>query len=313
MIYRVLGRTGLRVSIAGLGTGGASRLGQSYNQTRAESERVVRVALDLGVNLFDTARAYRGSEELLGSALEGVPRDRYVLTTKFSITQGDQIHSDPEALTRQLEESLRLLRVDYVDVLQYHLVMPNVYDEVVERFHPAALRAQEAGKTRFIGITESVSADTRHEMLPKAIKSGLFDTIMVRYGILNQWAEREVLPAAQQANIGVLVMAAVRTSLRTPEEAVRHLEQFINEGLLDMPRPDLRDPLGFERAGEPVTELTRAAYQFAAAHPAVSSVLIGTGNVEHLKKNVQDLLSPRLTEGQMAYLRRTFGGLTWNA
>jgi len=313
MIYRVLGRTGLRVSIAGLGTGGASRLGQSYDQTRAESERVVRVALDLGINLFDTAHSYRGSEELLGSALEGVPRDRYVLTTKFSATQGKQIPGDPEALTRELEESLQRLRVDYVDVLQYHGVTPDKYDEVIDRFHPVALRAQQAGKTRFLGITESVSADTRHEMLPRALQDDLFDTIMVRYGILNQWAERQVLPAAQRANVGVLIMAAVRMSLRSPEEAVHHLDRFISEGLLDMPHPNLHDPLGLERAGEPVTDLTRAAYQFAAEHPAVSSVLIGTGNVEHLQKNVQDLLSPKLTEGQMAHLRQAFGGLTWNA
>src|SRR5436305_8281368 len=83
MQYRRLGRTGLQVSVIGLGTGGPSMLGQRSGVAQGEAERTVRHALDLGINLIDTAADYQGSEAILGAALAGVPRGSYVLCTKF--------------------------------------------------------------------------------------------------------------------------------------------------------------------------------------------------------------------------------------
>lgn len=313
MLHRTLGRTGLRVSLAGLGTGGPSQMGQSAGLTPAESHRLVRTALDLGINVFDTSPGYARSEELLGQALKGIPRDQYVLATKFQPKQGGAIKPDPKALTEQLEESLRRLGVDTIDVLQYHGVTADIYQAVVERFHSTALSAKDQGKVRFIGVTESVRDDPRHEMLPMALKGNLFDTIMVRYGILNQLAAEKVLAVAQVHNVGVFVMAPVRTTLRTPSEAAAAINHFIDEGALSIPRPHPDDPLGLGTLGEPVPAITRAAYQFAAAHGAVSTVLIGTGNAEHLRANVADLLRGTLSEAQLTYLRQTYGGLAWNA
>jgi aryl-alcohol dehydrogenase-like predicted oxidoreductase len=310
MQYRTLGRTGLSVSLAGLGTGGASQLGQSTGRTEAESHRVVRTALDLGINIFDSSAGYRDSEALLGGALEGVPRERYVLATKFQPGRGEEL-KDASSLTEQLDRSLRRMCVDYVDVFQYHGVPPSSYRRTIERFHELALRAQQAGKVRFIGITETVAEDPHHEMLRMALEDDLFDTIMIKYGILNQSGAQVVLPMAQERQVGVFVMAAVRTSLRNPEEAVARLNGFIDEGRLDVSRPILADPLGLGRTGDPVPSLTRAAYQFAAAHQAVSAVLIGTGNAEHLKANVADLLASPMTEAQFGYLRETYGHLDW--
>ena len=115
MQYRTLGRTGLNVSLLGLGSGGASRLGQRYNLSTSETERLVKRALDSGVNLIDTAPTYSQSESLLGEALQGVPRDKYVLCTKFQPNAGgDQLHS-PADLRESLEQSLRALRTDFVE------------------------------------------------------------------------------------------------------------------------------------------------------------------------------------------------------
>ena len=127
MLYRILGRTGLRVSIAGLGTGGPAKLGQAVGLSVAESHRIVRTALDLGINLFDTSPAYGRSEELLGGALKGVPRDRYILATKFQPKEEDTVKTDPGALMEQLEHSLRRLGVDAIDLLQYHGIEPEIY------------------------------------------------------------------------------------------------------------------------------------------------------------------------------------------
>ena len=82
--YRQLGRTNLSVSLLGIGSGGANRLGQRHGSDRTDSHRLVRHALDLGINFFDTAPTYGDSESLLGEALAGVPRQSYVLGTKFA-------------------------------------------------------------------------------------------------------------------------------------------------------------------------------------------------------------------------------------
>ena len=313
MLYRVLGRTGLRVSLAGLGTGGASQLGQRTGRSVAESHQVVHKALDLGINVFDSSPSYDASEELLGGALKGIPRDRFVLATKFQPHREGALDPDPQALTRQLERSLKRLGVDVLDVLQYHGVAAAEYREVVDRFQPVALRARESGKVRFIGITETVAGDPEHDMLCQALQEDLFDTLMVKYGILNQAAARRIFPLAQEHNVGVFVMAPVRTSLRNDAEAVACINKFIGQGLLTMERVQEDDPLGLYRVGEPIPGLTRAAYHFAAAHPAVSTVLMGTANVEHLEKNVQALLGPGLSPAQYGYLQEAYGSLSWNA
>ncbi|MGI6368308.1 MAG: aldo/keto reductase [Anaerolineae bacterium] len=311
MLYRTLGRTGLQVSLVGLGTGGPSQLGQSTGRSADESYAVVRAALDLGINILDTSPAYRSSEQLLGEALVGVPRDRYILATKFN---PGRVAPDagPDAFTAQLEDSLRYLRTDYIDVLQYHGVAPDAYRSIIDRFHPAALRAQEQGKIGYIGITETMGTDVRHEMLEMALQEDLFDTFMVHYGILNQLAENRVYPLAQARNVGVFVMGPVRMSLRTPEEAVARLTYFIQQGWLDIPIPSAEDPLGMAHVSEPTRDLTRVAYRFAAAHPAVSTMLVGTGNPEHLRHNVEDVLSGTLSEDELAYLRHTYGTLAWH-
>lgn len=311
MEYRTLGRTGLEVSLVGLGTGGPSQLGQSTGRTANESYRVVRAALDLGINVLDTSPAYKSSEELLGDALVGVPRDRYILATKFN---PGRVASDagPEALTQQLEDSLRYLHTDYIEVLQYHGVSPEAYRSIIDRFHPAALRAQEQGKIGYIGITETMGTDVRHEMLETALQEDLFDTFMVHYGIFNQLAEQKVFPMAQERNVGVFVMGPVRMSLRTPEEAVARIKHFVAQGWLDIPEPDVADPLGMGQVSTPAADVTRVAYRFAADHPAVSTMLVGTGNPDHLRHNVADVLSGKLTEAELAYLRRTYGTLAWH-
>lgn len=311
MEYRELGRTGLRVSLAGLGTGGPARIGQSAGLPAADSHRLIREALDLGINLFDTSPAYGGSEELLGGGLVGVPRDRYILATKFPPYARDGLKGDPQALMRQVEDSLRAMRVDHIEVLQYHGVRPASYREVIDRFHPVALEAQRQGKIGYIGITETAADDPEHRMLETALAEDLFDTCMIKHGILNQVPAQRVLPLAEAHRVGVFVMASVRRSLRSPEEALATFREMESQGLVEGLSVTPEDPLGLAAVAQPVPSLTRAAYQFAAQSQAVSTVLVGTGNIEHLRQNVADILSPGLSAEQMAHLQRTFGHLSW--
>src|SRR5581483_12400159 len=112
-------------------------------------------------NFFDTAPAYGDSESLLGEALAEVPRDRYILETKFGLRDG------AGSARASLEASLRRLRTDYVDVFAFHGLAPETYDESVETFMPELERAQRDGLTRFLGMTERYETDHTHAALER--------------------------------------------------------------------------------------------------------------------------------------------------
>jgi L-galactose dehydrogenase len=308
MQHRLLGRTGFRVSVASLGTGGPSRLGQGSGVSEAEAHRVVRRALDLGINFIDTAAGYGESEAILGRALRGVPPEACWIATKFSPLEGDRVRTDPAELRRSLDRSLERLGRETVDLFQLHGVIPTTYREVVERFYPEMERARDAGKVRFLGITERFFADPDHAMLPMALADDLFDTIMLKYGILNQTAARQVLPMAAARNVGVLNMASVRVKLSDPTQLEALLADWKAAGKLPADALPERDPLGFLVHGD-VDSVVSAGYRFAAAPEAVSTVLTGTANLEHLKRNVTALLGPPLPEEDAARLRALFVGL----
>src|SRR5437899_6169460 len=129
MDYVNLGRTGLRVSVAGLGCGGFSRLGLGTGKSEAEAVALVRQAFDMGVNLLDTAAVY-GTETVVGKAIESVPRDSIVLATKAWVPSRTG-RSAAERAVASLDNSLRQLGTDYVDLFQLHGVLPATYDQAL--------------------------------------------------------------------------------------------------------------------------------------------------------------------------------------
>ena len=128
MEYRRLGRTDLQVSVAGLGTGGYSHFGQRVGRSKDDARRLVRQALNQGVNFFDTARRYMEAEEWLKYALEGVPRDQYILSTKLHNfpTGGEMASADD--MRASIDESLQRLGVDTIDLLMFHSLKAEQYD-----------------------------------------------------------------------------------------------------------------------------------------------------------------------------------------
>ena len=177
MEHRRLGRTGLDVSVLGLGTGGANQFGQKRGASPAEATALVRTALDLGVNYFDTAHAYGLSEDLLGAALQGVPRDSYYVATKYSVADQSGAVISAEAVEAAITLSLRRLRVDWLDVIQIHGLRPAPYDQVISAHMPTLVRARERGLVRSIGITESFAGEVRggEALLGKGIAADVFD------------------------------------------------------------------------------------------------------------------------------------------
>jgi aryl-alcohol dehydrogenase-like predicted oxidoreductase len=146
-------------------------------------------------------------------------------------------------------------------------------------------------------------------MLPIALADDLFDTIMVKYGILNQAAARQVLPMAAERNVGVLNMASVRVKLTDPAQLEALIAGWKAAGEIPIDAVPEHDPLGFLVHGE-VDSVVSAGYRFAAAPEAVSTVLSGTANRAHLERNVAALLGPAFPNSDVARLRALFGHLT---
>ncbi len=301
-----LGRTGLKVGVAGLGCGGFSRLGLGTGKTEDEAVTLVKRAVDLGVTLFDTAAAY-GTEGVVGKGLQGV-RDRMVITTKSMILEGKERRT-PEDVVKSLENSLKLLRTDHIDVFQLHGVRMVDYDWAVSTIVPVLKREQEKGKFRFLGITEGAASDHTAEMLTRAVKDDLWDTMMLAFHMMHQHARKVVLPATQAKKIGTLVMFAVRNIFARPERVAAGMKELADAGLVPKSLADDPNPLGFLIHKGGADSLTDAAYRFARYEPGVDVVLFGTGDVHHMEANVASLSKPPLPAADRQKLIDLFGHL----
>ncbi|HVR15043.1 MAG TPA: aldo/keto reductase, partial [Candidatus Limnocylindrales bacterium] len=244
MEYTTLGRTGLKVSVAGLGCGGPSRLGMRNDpQTASNAIALVKLAMDLGVNFIDTAQTY-GTEPIVGRAIAGVPRDRLVISTKKTLPAED--HPDPEAeVVKGLEQSLKLIGTDYIDIYHLHGVEPKDYGFAKNRLMPVMRRLKEQGKIRFIGVTEGFVPDPSHTLLQESLKENLWDVVMVGFSLLNPSARKTLWPLTKQYGVGVLDMFAVRRALSQPERLKEVCAELVRNGAIAGAVMNETDPLGF--------------------------------------------------------------------
>jgi aryl-alcohol dehydrogenase-like predicted oxidoreductase len=307
MQYTTFGRTGLKVSVAGLGCGGFSRLGLGTGQSTDHAVGIVRQALDLGVNLIDTAAVY-GTEDVVGSALQGVPRDSVVVCTKASKPAGDAAFS-VDKVVESLERSLTRLRLDYVDVFQLHAVPPAAYDHVRNNVAPALLKLREQGKFRFLGITETAPNDPEQIMLDRATQDDCWDTAMVAFHLMDQVARTQVFPHTLANRIGTLMMFAVRSIFARPEQLAATVRELAAAGQVPAWLAEADDPLDFLVHPDGASSTTDAAYRYVRHEPGVDVVLFGTGDATHLRTNIQSILKPPLPEADRAKLQALFSHL----
>jgi L-galactose dehydrogenase len=306
MQHTTLGRTGIQVSVAGLGCGGHSRLGQSYGATEAESVAVVRRALDLGINLIDTAQAY-GTEPIVGKALRG-KRDQVVLSTKAL-----PVHKDrplkPKRLRRSVEKSLKRLRTDHVDLFFVHGMKVRDLHHTREVLVPELLAMKDDGLVRHLAASEAFASDNGHDSLGQSLDAGddWYDVLMVGHNPFNPSARDRVFPATEERDIGVLVMFAVRKSLATRDGVRRIVDGLVQSGELDRGSVDADDPLGFLLSDDGAASYAEAAYRFARHEPGCHVVLTGTGSVDHLAENVAAINGPPLILEHQKRLQDLFG------
>jgi aryl-alcohol dehydrogenase-like predicted oxidoreductase len=307
MEYTTLGRTGLRVGVAGLGTGGFSRIGIGTGQSEDHAIGIIRQALDLGVNLIDTAAVY-GTEPVVGKALKHVARDDVVVCTKASKPAGDPAFTVAKIL-ESLDGSLSRLGLDYVDVFQLHAVPPAAYDHVRNEIVPALLREREKGKFRFLGITETSPNDHEQLMLRRAAAEQTWDTAMLAFNLMAQVAREHVFPLTMKNRIGTLMMFAVRSIFARPAQLAATMKDLAGKGLVPADLAAGDDPLGFLVHPAGASSLTDAAYRYVRHEPGVDVVLFGTGDAEHLRANIASILKPPLPEADRETLRTLFGHL----
>jgi aryl-alcohol dehydrogenase-like predicted oxidoreductase len=277
MHYRTLGRAGIKVSPYALG---AMMFGAIGNPDHDDSIRIIGKALDAGINFIDTADAYsRGeSEEIVGRALKG-RRSQVVLATKVHLPMGDdpnQRGNSRRWIMTAVENSLRRLQTDYIDLYQIHRPDP---DTDIEETLSALSDLIHSGKVRAIGSSAMPASDIV-EAQWVAERRGLerFRAEQPAYSILNRGIEAEVLPVAQRYGMGTLVWSPlakgmltgrIRKGQQTDLRRAAMLTSFSDERRLDAVEQII--PLA-EKAGLPMTHLAMA---FAIAHPGVTSAILG--------------------------------------
>ncbi|UXY25507.1 aldo/keto reductase [Streptomyces sp. HUAS TT20] len=290
MQYRTLGRTGVQVSSLALGAMNFGKIGRT---TQDEATAIVDAALEAGINVIDTADRYSEgeSEEMVGKAIAG-RRDDIVLATKASMPMGDERNhqgSSRRWLITELDNSLRRLGVDHVDLYQIHRWDPSTSDEETLS---ALTDLQRAGKIRYFGsstfpayrIVQAQWAAREHHL-------SRYATEQPGYSILQRAIETHVLPVTEEYGLGVLVWSPLASgwlsgAIRAGQEVATNRSALLPERF-DLTIPSNRTRLdAVERlagvADEAGLTMIQLALGFVTAHPAVTSALIGPRTLDHL-------------------------------
>lgn len=305
METRTLGQTGLRVSALGFG---ASELG--WDQVpQADVDRLLGSALDAGLTAIDTAACYFDSEEKLGRALAGRPRDSYHLFTKCGHASGLPYEDwTPELVGASIERSLRRLGTDYLDLVQLHSCSAETLrrGDLVE----ALERARDAGKTRFIGYSGD-GEDARY-----AVESGAFDTLQTSINLADQEALDLTLPLARERGMGVIAkrpLANVAWRIGQPPEDGHEDAVLDKDGYGDAYQRRLR-VLAYDFLDAPLQEAVAMALRFTLSVPGVHTAIVGTTRPGRWQQNAAYLDAGPLPGEEFAFVRqrwREVAGKGW--
>ena len=299
MRYRLLGGTGLKVSVLTLGTmtfGGVGDFRQVGSTTVDQARRLLDLCADVGINLVDTANIYSGgtAEEILGQALRG-RRDQFIVATKVGMRMGagpNDLGSSKYHIVQQCDASLKRLQTGHIDLYQLHSWDSQTpMDETLG----ALADLQRAGKVRYIGCS-NFSAWHLSKAVTASVQLGLprFASHQIYYSLQAREAEYELVPMATDQNMGVLVWSPLaggllsgkyRRDIGTPEGSRRAFgwtdPPVTNESQLF----DIVDVL-LDIAASRQVSAARVALAYLLGKPAVTSLVIGARNEEQLLDNL---------------------------
>ncbi|HEX3355666.1 MAG TPA: aldo/keto reductase [Tepidisphaeraceae bacterium] len=277
MEYRELGKTGLKVSTLSFG---ASSLGAVFHEIdESDAVRTVHAAVEHGINFIDVSPYYGATkaETVLGRALKDIPRERYYLATKVGQYGEGEFDFSAGRVTRGVDESLRRLNVDYVDLIQCHDIEFVKLDQIVNETLPALHRLKQTGKVRHVGIT-----GLPLKIFPAVIDRvapGMVETILsfCRYE-LNDTSLEALVPYFKKKGIGIINASPTGMGLLTERGTPgwHPASETIKAGC--------RRAVAFcKERGINIVEL---AIQFSISHPDIATTLVGTASSQNILDNI---------------------------
>ena len=299
MQMRTLGKTGLQVSELGFGSLFTSLLGPGF----ADSKQAVHQAIDLGINFFDTAPAYANSEEVLGKIIADI-KAPLILSTKLGGRPQPFDPRNPRQLKESVQESLRLLHRQVIDVLFVH--EPDrplqydwwsdpeaVYGPVIDVLDDL----KRAGTIRFTGLGGTTCAELAH-----CIRSNRFDVVLTafNYSALFREATHEVLPAAREQRTGIVLGSVLQQGGlgRRYDDVVRQKPAWLSQA---RQRQFLALYQLLDDAGMSIVEL---CLRFAISNRDAGTILIGPKTAKHVADSVAAVAKGPLPAGMMTQLDR---------
>jgi L-galactose dehydrogenase len=294
METRPLGNTGLHLPILSFG---ASSLGQEFRQVDLnEALRSVHVALDLGMNFIDTSPFYgRGmSEVLLGVALRGIPRDRYLLGTKLGRYSGTHFDFSARRVAESVDISLERMGVEHLDIILCHDIEFVDMHQIVEETLPALRKVQEQGKVRFVGISG----------YPMKIFKFVLDhtdlDVILSYNhyTLQNTMLADLVPLLQAKGVGIMNAAPFSARLLTNQPLPKWHKAT----------PLVRETAkrAAEHCAKKGVDIAKLAVQYSIANRDMATCIVGSANPENVKKWAQwaaEPINPQLLQEVLAILR----------
>ena len=303
MEYRVLGRTGLRVSALSFG---GSPLGGVFGAVdENDCIRTVHVSLEKGINFIDTSPFYglTKSETILGKALKGIPRDRYIFATKVGRYGSERKDFDFSAkrVTASVDESLKLIGVEYVDVIHAHDIEFGDLNQVIGETIPALRKVQKAGKARFVGVTGLPLKAIR-----RVVETVPVDVVLSYcHFALHDTTLLELAPLLKNRGVGIInaspLVMGLFSSRETPpwHPAPAELKEVC-----------ARAAAHCRANGASIEKL---AIQFTLTNPDVATTVVGSADPAEMEKNIQWANEPidRQLLNEVLSILKPVHNLTW--
>lgn len=288
MEYKKLGKSDLNISRIGFGC-------MSLKDNQAENEKIIHQTLEYGINYFDTADLYdKGMNETsVGKALKG-KREQAVIATKA----GNQWREDgsgwdwnprKEYILTAVEESLKRLQTDYIDLYQLH--GGTIDDPIIETIE-AFETLQKQGKIRYYGISS-----IRPNVIREYVNHSNVVSVMMQYSLLDRRPEEVCLPLLQQHRIGVLARGSVASGLLVNKRSKHYLNY--NEERVETAATAIKNLSGPRRSP------AQTAIQFVLQNTAITSAVVGIRTAEQLKDAVETMTVPGLTDAETEQLRKS--------
>ena len=280
-----------------LGFGGAE-IGYNAEQTQADVDELLNSALDAGLNVIDTAAAYKTSEKLIGEAVSKRRNDFYLLTKCGALDAFTRFDWTKKGILETIENSLRNLKTDYLDIAQLHSCDTEILrrGEAIE----ALQRAQEKGYTRYIGYSGD-NEDAKY-----AIELGVFDSLQTSVSIADQAPIAELIPLAAEKDLGVIAKRPIANAVwrheTKPSDSYHH-EYWNRIGKLD-----------YDFLDKSLEEATATALRFTLSIPGIDTMIVGTTRPKRWQENAKYVAEGNLSSKEFEAIRERWqevGGADW--